>query len=462
MRNWIRATAIGLATMGLLGPPAGAETLTDALISAYRNSHLLEQNQALLRAADEDVAVAVSALRPVINYVVNWGASRTGRKVSGTARAWTKDFNTSATVSLDFMIYDAGRRRLSIDIAHEAVMATRQALVMVEQEVLLAAVQAYADVRLSEEFVALRQSNVRLITQELRAAEDRFEVGEITRTDVSIAEARLAAARSLLATAEGNLQIAHEDYKAATGAYPGTLAPMPPAPAVSPSLDEARGVAMRTHPLIRRGQHQVTIADRQVALADATMKPTLGLGASVGVTNRNSIDNTLSANLGLSLNQTIYSGGRLTALYRQAIAEKEASRSGLRQTTVQIDQSLGSAWAARDIYVASLRSSEEQIRAAQDAYDGVREEAAVGARTTLDVLDAEQELLDARGDRLQALANQEVATYSILSAMGLLTVRHLNLGIPTYDPDAYHNAVRNAPSSTIRGKKLDRVLERRR
>src|SRR5690606_28405070 len=221
---------------------AGAETLADALIAAYKHSHLLDQNQAVLRAADEDVAIAVSALRPTINFVGSTAYTYSeGLNLAGV-RASNEGLLTSASLSAELVLLDFGRREFGIRIARHTVLATRHALVNVEQQVLLAAVSAYVNVQLTQQIVALRESNVRLITQELRAAQDRFDVGEVTRTDVSIAEARLAASRSALAAAQGDLMVAREAYKAATGAYPGRLAALPPAPKIGKTLEEAQAV----------------------------------------------------------------------------------------------------------------------------------------------------------------------------------------------------------------------------
>jgi outer membrane protein len=353
-------------------------------------------------------------------------------------------------------LLDFGRRKLGIEIARESVLATRQALIQVEQNVLLATVQAYVDVRLANDVVALRQSNLRLITQELRAAQDRFDVGEITRTDVSIAEARLAASRAALAAADGQLMIAREAYKAATGAYPGKLAPPPKAPALPRTMEEAQGVARGTHPLIRQAQHMVTVADLQVEAAKAERTPTIG----AGVTLRTDDEDLQSSSIGLTMEQTLYAGGRLSALQRKALAGKDSARAALQQTAVGVIENVGVAWANLAVAAASIEASDLQIRAAQAAFDGVREEAAAGTRTTLDVLDAEQELLDARNARLEAEAQRYVAVYQVLATMGLLTVDHLQLGIPTYDPEAYYGAVEKAPSHSAQGKKLDRILEK--
>jgi outer membrane protein len=454
MRAWLLSAVV--AVFGLVtAPVAKAETLADALVAAYKNSNLLDQNRAVLRAADEDVAIAVSSLRPVVAYTAQAAWSRAD--ITGLfGPTVTEGLSASLTLSAELTLIDFGRRKLGIEIAKESVLATRQALVEVEQNVLLAAVRAYVDVRLAQEVVALRQSNLRLITQELRAARDRFDVGEITRTDVSIAEARLAASRAALASAEGQLMIAREAYKAATGAYPGSLAPLPKAPALPRKMQEAQDVARATHPLIRQAQHQVTVADLQVEAAKAERKPTIG----AGITLRTDDEDQQSQSYGLTMSQTLYAGGRLSALQRKALAGKDAARAALQQTAVGVIENVGVAWANLAVASASIEASDLQIRAAQAAFDGVREEAAAGTRTTLDVLDAEQELLDARNARLQAEAQRYVAVYQVLATMGLLTVDHLQLGIPTYDPEAYYGAVEKAPSHSAQGKKLDRILEK--
>ncbi len=450
-----RAAAVAL-TAALATAPARAETLADALIAAYKNSNLLDQNRAVLRAADEDVAVAVAQLMPVISYTIQAGWSRTETTTFFGTPTIVEATNASLTLSAELLLWDFGRRDLGIEIAKGSVLATRHALVNVEQQVLLAAVQSYVNVLLTQEIVALRQSNVRLITQELRAAQDRFDVGEVTRTDVAIAEARLAAARSALSAAEGDLMVSRESYKVATGAYPGKLAPLPPSPRIGKTLEEAQAVARKGHPLVRQAQELVTVAEFRVKLADAAMKPTLGLGTAITMQDDGSVDEQL----GLTFRQTIYAGGEFSALYRKAIAGNDTARAQLGQTVVAVLQNVGNAWASLAVFAASIEASDRQIRAAQTAFDGVREEATLGARTTLDVLNAEQELLDARAGRLQAEAGRYIAVYQVLSAMGLLTVDHLGLNITTYDPEAYLKAVEKAPAHSAQGKKLDRILEK--
>ncbi|MAY33842.1 MAG: TolC family outer membrane protein [Rhodovulum sp.] len=424
-----------------------AETLTDALILAYRNSDLLEQNRALLRAADEDVAQAVASLRPVLAFIADAGYADNGITAA--------DFSASVALQASLDIYDGGANRIAIDSAKESVLSTRASLISVEQQVLLSAVEAYMAVRSANETVALGQNNVRLITEQLRAAKDRFEVGDVTRTDVSLAESRLATAQSNLVAGQGALAAAREAYKLVIGDYPGTLSGIARLPDLPDSLDEARALAVRTHPDIDAQQRSVKVSEFTLLRARAARGPSLSatarLSASDGGVNSNSV--------GLTLNQTLYSGGALKSVERQALAALEASQSGLHRSVRLVEQEVGNSWADLAVSTAQILASDQRIRAAQLAFDGTKEEARLGARTTLDVLDAEQELLDARTDRIQAENDRIVAIYAVLASMGLLTVEHLNLGIPTYDPADYYNSVKNAPISSPQGDKLDRVLK---
>lgn len=445
-----RTVLVAALAVSVVAPGARAETLTDAFITGYRNSHLLEQNRALLRAADEDVADAVSALRPVISYTATAGQSLSQLSSS---------LSTSITLSASLVIYNFGRRELSIQLAKESVLATRETLVNIEQQVLYSVVSAYMGVISANETVALGQNNVRVITQEYRAAQDRFELGEVTRTDVAQAEAALALARANLASAQGDLDIAREQYKAAVGQYPGNLSRPPSVPRTASSLDAAQAVAVRTHPSILQLQRQVTVSELSIEIAKAAMKPSLSAGVESTVNPNNDFNS--SSTLSLRVTGPIYQGGALSASYRQAVANRDAVRAQLLQQIVSVKQAVASAWVQVQVASAQLQASDNQIRAATVAYDGVREEANLGARTTLDVLDAEQNLLDARATRISAYSTYYTATYGVLQAMGLLTVKHLNLGIPTYDPAGYYNAVKDAPVRAVspQGQKLDRILK---
>ena len=425
-----------------------AETLADALTHAYDHSGLIDQNRALLRAADEDVAQAVAATLPIINWSVSANSSNP-RPVGDDL------ISASAQISAQLTLYDAGQNQFAIDAQKEIVLGTRQALRDVEQQVLLRAVEAYMNVRRDAEFVALRQNNVRLITEEFRAAQDRFDVGEVTRTDVSLAEARLAAARSLLAASEGNLAQSREEYRNAVGRYPGQLAPASPAP-VSRGIADAKAYAVRNHPNILEAQHAVTAAELNIRRAEAAMKPSVSLNAQVGIDD----DFEDSAQVGVTIGGPIYQGGRLSSQVRQFMARRDASRASLHVTRHNLEQAVGNAFAILEVSRISRQASEEEIRAATVAFQGVREEATLGARTTLDVLEAEQDLFDARANSISAQADEVIASYAVLSATGLLTAEHLRLPVQQYDPSAYYNLVKDAPAAlSAQGRALDRVLQ---
>ncbi|SUZ30299.1 Outer membrane efflux protein BepC [Roseibaca ekhonensis] len=444
-------SALFLAAVLVTPLPVMAQSLADTFVAAYRNSNLLDQNRALLRAADEDVAIAVASLRPVVNFATSiQGRTQTGAGASSLSLS----FNLSADVTL----IDFGRGNLAKEAAKAQVLATRQALVNVEQQVLFNAVSAYMDVRTATEAVLLQQATVRVITRELGAARERFELGEVTRTDVSLAEARLAAARSQLAASEGDLAAAREGYKLVTGSYPRSLRAAPALPRTAASLQAAQDIARRTHPNIMQAQFEVTAAEMNAERVAAQRHGSVTGSAGIGQSFSSATNDTTSLTAGITYARPIYQGGQLRALSRQALARRDASRAGLHQTVAQVLQNVGLAWANLDVTRARISASRQQVAASQSAFEGTREEARLGARTTLDVLNAENDLLNARTTLLQAEAGLQTATYNLLASMGLLTVDHLGLGITTYDPEAYYNAVKDAPALSAQGEALDRVL----
>ena len=447
MRNWTRNAGLALASALCLAGPVSGETLSDALATAYRNSGLIEQNRAVLRAADEDVAQAVAALRPVLNYAI--GANYVDPTLAD-------DFTVTASISGSLLLYDFGRSHLGIDAAKETVLATRAALVDIENTVLLNTVNAYLGVRRSEAFVELRMNNVRLLTEQLRATRDRFDVGEVTRTDVSLAEARLAAARSGLAAETGGLAQAREQFKAVVGVYPGRLAPPPRTPAVPRTENAAKAKAQRHNPQLLQVQHQVKAAELGVEQAKRSKLPTLDATTRLSIDD----DGDDSTSIGLSFSGPIYQGGAIASGQRRAQALRDQVRAQLYTTSLLVDQQVGNAYANLAVAIASIDASDRQVKAAQLALEGVREELQLGARTTLEVLDQEQELLDAQTSRVSAVVDRHVAAYQILDSMGLLTAENLGLNVPIYDPAAYYNAVKDAPSHNVspQGKKLDSLF----
>lgn len=425
-----------------------AQTLNQTFIAAYKNSNLLEQNRALLRATDESAAVAMTALRPVVTFVASATAIDPVPMGADTLSA-------NVSLSAAMTLYDGGDADLAVEVAKQNILATRAALRELEQQVLLGAASAFFNYRRALEVVSLQTNNLGLIERELQAARDRFEVGEVTRTDVALAEARLAAAKSALAAAEGSRARAREAFRVAVGRYPGTLGSPGRLPRVPASLNAAKEAATKAAPVIVQAQHEAKVADLNVQRADKAFGPTVSLSGSVSADK----DFDTSASVSLSLSQTLSAGGQRSALYRQAVAQQDAARSALLQTALSVGQGVGNAWADLDVANASLAASEEQIRAARLAFEGLREEASLGARTTLDVLDAEQDLLDAKTNRASAVNDRFIAAYALMASMGKLTVDQLNLGIVSYDPAAYYDSVKNAPRRSDRGLKLDKVLK---
>ncbi|GAB4261685.1 MAG: TolC family outer membrane protein [Pararhodobacter sp.] len=453
----IRTAACGMVLVAAVALPAGADTLADALVGAYRNSNLLEQNRALLRAADEDVQQAIAALGPVVDFVMQAYSS------SENAPSALLSAGLSASVTL----FDFGRGDLAVDAARQTVLATRAALIGLEQNVLLGAAAAYLNLYSQVQALQLQRNNVSVINEQLRAARERFELGDSTRTDVAIAEARLAAARSALAAAEGQVAVAREEYNLAVGHYPNGLTQPPALPRLPASLEAAQDIARRNHPSIQQAQYQVAAADLGAEIAGrqryGSLTASIGIEGSIRHINPLPSSETLEVTGALRWGVPIYNGGRLNSVERQGVARAEAQRAALHQTVALVHQSVASTWAQLQVARSRLEASNLQINAAQSAYDAVRAEADLGSRTTLDVLNAEQELLDARSARISAYATVQTAAYALLEAMGQLTVEGLNLGIPTYDVEAYTSAFRPAPpreTPSEQSIRLERILGR--
>ena len=443
-----------------IGPlSTAAETLRQTMINSYNNSGLLQQNRALLRAADEDVAVATSSLRGVLSWSAEAKSTRSGSRTLGTQISDTTTNVANLGVTASITLYDGGQNQFALAAAKEAVLSTRQTLLSVEQRVLFSAVEAYMNLRRLGKTVTLRENNLRVIQEELRAARDRFDVGEVTKTDVALAEARLAASISALAAAKGNLIQQKEVFKREVGQPAGTVKMPKSLPKLPKSAKAVKEVAIRNHPEIIAHQHDVKQAEYNVERASSALKPTVGLSSSLGYSDMAGNDYRQSGSISLSASSTVFSGGRIPALVRKAMAQRDAQRASIHLTRLRIEQQAGSAFALLQIAQAGRKANEEQVRASKVAFEGIREEAAVGSRTTLDVLNAEQELLDAQAGLISSETDEYIATYRVLAQMGKLTVDTLNLPVRKYDPLEYYNLVKKAPSAlSQRGVKLDRIL----
>lgn len=462
-KNFFRSFAAvsGLALMVMTPKAAIADNLTDALVGAYRTSGLLEQNRALLRIQDENLATAVSQLRPVIDWVTR--ASYSYARNTTTPIGRNEGGSLSTGLEFSWLLFDNGasqNRQLS---AQEAVLATRQSLLDVEQRVLFDAVSVYINVLLQEETVSLRQNNLRLLQEELKAAQDRFEVGEVTRTDVALAESRVAAAQASLTESRGDLLAGEARYAEVVGNAPGKLTGQPNLPQRAPSLQSAENIAVRNHPNLLSQQHSVRSAEYSANAAARNLGPNVRLGGALSF--REEIGGSRfadgeDASVSLTLTQPVFAGGALSSARRSALASVDAEKGVLISVQRAVVQDVAAAYVALETARASLVSSNERVRAAGVAFDGIREEATLGARTTLDVLQSEQELLDAQTSRVQARANQAVAAFQLLQSQGLLTAAHLSLPVEVYDPTVYYNLVKSAPYAvSTQGSDLDRVMK---
>lgn len=438
-------------------PPASAETLTDTFIKAYQTSPLLDANRASLRALDENVPQARSQRRPQVS-------ATGGAQLQGDVEEFPLNDVYSAALETSLLLFDNGRTRAAIESARFGVASGRASLLNVEQEVLFNAVQAYMDVLQSLEFVRLARNDVSVLEEQVQAANNRFEVGEVTRTDVSLTQARLATSRGALVDALGNLELARQDYRAAVGLLPGELAPAPPVPALPETADAAEQIAVRQNPQLvaARFNERAAIADFDRARAASGLSiQAQGAFEYSGQASLAPLGNDrFEASAGLGAEVPLYTGGRNSSLVRQAQQRVEQRKFEVQDTGRQVIEQVNNAWSQLEIARALIVANREQVEAAQIALEGVREEARVGARSTLDVLDADQERLRAEAEVVRAERDAYVAAYAVLRAMGLLTVEHLDLGIETYDPDVYFREVQRAPVGGYDTSAIDRIRAR--
>ncbi len=435
-----------------------AQSLSDALSQSYNNSGLLDQNRALLRAADENTIIAASALLPIVSWAANFSGNWTETDMVSSA---TNDvlWNGSVGLNSSLTIFDGGTNRLAADVTKQNVLATRQGLIALEQKVLGSAVTAFMAVLEGTETVRLRENNFSVIEEELRAAKDRYEVGEITRTDVALAEARLASSSSSLSAAKGLLVQAEAIFKNAVGISPVNLISPREMPVLPTSRKEAVSIASSSHPELKQLQYQIKASELTLERIKASSKAKVTLNGNIGVADSDVQPDTLQASIGLRLSGIIYQGGSASAKERQALANLQAVRSALHVQMNAIEQAISSSFAMLEVAEASRAAIEKQIEAAEVAFNGVKEEAFLGARTTLDVLNAEQELLDAKSQLINAIYDEYLAAYDVLSASGLLTVEYLNLAVARYDPEEYYNSsISNSGTGSERFKAIKELL----
>lgn len=461
-RSLLLAAAAAVSLMAAY--PASATTLADALATAYQTSPLLKSNQAALRSLDENVPQARAARRPQVSADVS--ATKQTNIIEDPS---TQIDALQAALTASLTIYDHGQSKAALEAARNTVAAGRADLKRVEMQVLFNAVQAYVDVLKFQEFVRIAKNDVDRLNETLGATRDRFDVGEVTRTDVSQSELRLAASRSTLAATEGQLEVAKQTYKQVIGIAPANFQPTPPLPKLAATLEEATNVAMKRNPSIISAQYAERAAVYNFDRARAAKGPTVAISGQVGVQRGNSLspftggtvwDGNTFGSVGIEGSMPLYTGGSNDSLIRQAQAVLEQRQFELQDSGRVVTESVAEAWSNLDVARASIVARREQSAAAKIAAEGVTEEARLGARSTLDVLDAVQEQLSAEAEVVRARSDEYVAAYGVLQAMGLLTVEHLKLGVTPYNPDVNYERVQNGRPGGYDTTAVDRIRGR--
>lgn len=431
---------------------ASAATLQWALVQAYQNNPQLNAQRAAVRATDEAVPQALSGYRPRLSVTATVGEQYTRTTTLSTTT------NTKSTTSGDFMPYSVGatasqtlfngfqtgnRTRL----AEGQVSAAREALRVLEQTILLNAATVYMDMLRDTAIVEVQRSNVRVLNETLRQTRDRFNVGEVTRTDVAQSEAQLAAGQFQLLNAESNLTTTRSNFRRVIGVEPGNLSAGTPVDRFAPrTLAAAVALGLDQNPNVTAAMFGIDVANIQIKINEGALYPTMTLTGTAQKTWNSSLtqaeQTTFSAIT--SLTMPIYQGGGEYSLIRQSKESLTQQRLNLEQVRDQARQAVVQAWGQVEATKAQIQSAEAQVRSSETALNGVREEARVGQRTTLDVLNAQQALVNARVTLVTAQRDRVVASYNLLNATGILSPQTLGLPTPVYDPRVHYHQVRDS------------------
>lgn len=444
MKSGLTRVAVAVLAIATGVPQASAETLWEALSMAYANNPTLLAARASLRVADELVPQAVSGWRPTVRFRGDIG--KRGIE-SETAFFSSKENRTPRTYTLELSqpLFRGGRTVAGTRQAENVVLAGRQSLRTTEQDVLLRSVVAYLDVLRDQAVVALTRNNERVLRRQLEATQDRFEVGELTRTDVAQSEARLSRATSERISAEGDLVADRATYKRAIGQAPGQLEPAPPLTEGPGTEEEALAVAAAENPLIVGARFNEQAATSAVHVAAGTLLPEIDLtgelNRSEDTASRDSVSE--SASISARLTVPLYQSGAEWSRLREARQLLSQRRLEVRESMRTVTESVTRAWEGLQTARARIVSDRSQVRANEIALEGVQEEATVGARTILDVLDAEQELLDSRVALVRTERDEYVAAFQLKQALGRLEAARLPLQVELYDPSRHYDAVRD-------------------
>lgn len=432
--------------MCVVAGPAAAQTLTQSLEAAYSLNPTLNAARSSLRSVDENIAIARSGNRPNLSASFSSFTNSTRTRFRNGVRNTTGNRPTDLQLTFTQPLFQGFQTRNTIRQAEAAVRAQRASLVNTEQDVLFDAATAFEDVIQNRSIVNLRRDDVRFLGEQVRAAQDRFEVGEGTRTDVSQAEARQAAAQSALNFAISSLRASEATFLQVTGLDARTLRDNFNVDRLVPSgLHSAIEIGQSGHPAIEAALHDVDTALFNVKALEGQFLPTVDVTGQVGSSfnGARGVERSDSASFGLNVSIPIYQGGRVSALVRQAKQDLGTSRIQVDVTRDAVRQNTAAAWAAYQASVRTIFDSRTEVFAAQLALQGVVEEQRVGQRTTLDVLDAQRELIDAQITLVVAERDKDVAGFALLSAVGRLSARTLGLAVDFYQPEEHTKVIRD-------------------
>lgn len=445
-RGFVAACVFAAAM--LVSSAASAETILGALAKAYENNSALNSARAGVRVADENVPLAKSGRRPFITGVGTLSRSVTDRAI-GSTRTTAGSFGITLSQSL----FDGFQTRNNVRAAEAQVRAARENLRNTEQNTLFDAATAYMDVILFRQIGALRQRNLEFLGEQVRAAQSRFEVGEGTRTDVAQAEASRSAAQAQLTAARAQAESAAAVYRQIVGANPGRLRAANPIMKLMPgSIDGAYAAAEREHPAIMATKHAVDAASYSVKSKEGALLPSLSAELGVSRDYSRTISPTgpaltngwsTTGRVGATLRIPIYQGGGASAAVRQSKESLGQARIDVDVTRDQVRAAVASAWTQFEASRRNVEANRALVSAAQLALNGVIEERKVGQRTTLDVLNAQADVINAQINQVSSERDTVVASYAILSAVGRLSATRLGLQVRVHKPKEHYEAVKD-------------------
>jgi len=428
---------------------ANAENLPDALAKAYQTNPQLNAERARQRATDENVPQALAGYRPQIVASLTAGLQAVRNLLpdntvqSANLKPWTIGVTVTQT------LFNGFKTANSVRVAELQVSSGREALRNVGQGVLLDAVTVYTNVLANQSLVTAQRSNVAFLRETLAITQKRLNAGDVTPTDTAQAEARLSRGLADLNAAEVALAISQATYTQVIGNAPAQLGPAETVDRYLPrSRDDATGLAFRQHPAVMAAAFDVDVASTSIRVAESSLMPTITLQG--GASRSRDSDPSLStfatdqASVTTQLTQPIYDGGMAASRTRQAKEISAQSRLVLDQVRNQARTAAIGAWVANEGAKVAVTASESEVRAATVALAGVQREAAGGQRTTVDVLNSQQDLILAKARLIGALRDRVIASYTLLSAIGRLDVKTLALNTPDYLPEVHYHQVRDA------------------